>query len=465
MITLDDSLRSRLGLTSDSVQIQVCSDYNFHSEEEYKINYWVKVIETFSSFSNLLGPVSPSTIRIWWNSNVHQRSLPGLEKVLYQSLVDNKKLISLTEIISNYHRLYRPVSNELSSTGAVVSSIPRKAISLIGSLARGVWNQFVVNSLEDDEQSLGKKISAEETLLVDEKIEKFTQNVLNDLSTSSTAPLLITDDDVLNQINRLVEKSSVDDVNIHGINEGYPFCRITASDMVGVVTVCLVQKFSAIPFIAGDNIKCLKIFRGTQKTEETSIVTEMDKAYIVSRAAIARLSKREEELHKRWSAVETTIREHLKYGRKNLALTALRERKMVEKQIDDVQIYKLKLEESSSVTETAVMQKIVVDAISETSKAGKVTLKSIERNVQDVVDEANELREQVDEVANVISGGVSNLEDDESVNKEYEKMVREMAQDKEKGMEERLAELSLPSVPVTEPTASTRAPQIQIEDS
>ena len=94
-----------------------------------------------------------------------------------------------------------------------------------------------------------------------------------------------------------------------------------------------------------------------------------------------------------------------------------------------------------------------------------MTLKSIERNVQDVVDEANELREQVDEVANVISGGVSNLEDDESVNEEYEKMVRELAQDKEKGMEERLAELSLPSVPLTEPTASTSAPQIQIEDS
>ena len=451
MIVLDEQLRNRLGLTSDSVQLQVCSDYNFHSEEEFKINYWTKVFEAFSTYSSHLGPLSASTVRTWWGANVQPRTLPGLEKVLFQA-VKEKKLISASDMLSRYHQLYRPVSSSVS--------IPRRAVSLIGSLARGVWNLTLGS--EDADHSTDR-VESEEIILVSDKVVNFSERILDELMVSSQ---LVTEADVKNCIERLAA-TSIEDINVHGMNEGYPFCRISANDVKCVVIAVLVEKFEAIPFIAGGDQKCVKLFRKT-KDDVVKEVSEMDKAYIVSRSAIDRLTAREEELHKRWSSVDSTVREHLKFGRKNLALTALRERKMIEKQIDDCQIYKLKLQETSSMTETAVMQKLVVDAIAETSKAGIATLTGLEKNVQDVVDEANELREQVTEIGNVLGGGMA--EDEDSL-AEYEKLVQQLAADKEKEMGIRLGELAIPSVPSEAPlspaTKATvgKAPQILIEDS
>ena len=453
----DEALRTRLALNNESVQIQVCSDYNFHSEEQFKINYWTKVFETFSSNSNLLGPLSGSTIRTWWGSNVQPRTLPGLEKILFQAVRENK-IFTASEILSRYHQLYRPVSSSMNE-GA--SSIPRKAVSMIGSLARGVWNLAIGSEPEDHTDH---RISADEIFFLPERIEKFSQKFLDDSfnSSSNETSQLITEDEIRKRIERTAS-DLVEDINVHGVNEGYPFARISAGDMAGILTAILVEKFDAIPFIAGDNIKCVKIFCSNKKNDR--MVTEADKAYIVSKAAIARLTDREAELNKRWSNVDTTIREHLKCGRKNLALTALRERKMIEKQIDDVQIYKLKLQETSSMTETAMIQKIVVDAIAETSKAGKATLIGLEKQVQDVVDEATEVREQVNEIGTII-GGSTQVEDDECV-EEYEKLVHQLEQEKEKEMEQRLTQLAIPTVPSeipVSPVKETRAPQILIED-
>jgi len=455
MIIVDEALRTRLALTNESVQLQVCSDYNFHSEEQFKINYWTKVIETFSSFSVLLGPLSASTVRTWWGNNVQPRTLPGLEKVLFQSLRENKIIIA-SDIIARYHQLYRPVSSSGNS------SIPRRAVSLIGSLARGVWN-LALGSEEDHSQDT--VVSPEEIFFVPERVDKFSQQILEKcFDSSSNESELVTDEDLRKRV-ETIALSVVEDINVHGINEGYPFCRISTNDMTWIVTTILVERFGAIPFIAGDNIKCLKLFR-SQKKQDKRQVTELDKAYMVSKAAIARLTEREAELNKRWGSVDVTIREHLKYGRKNLALTALRERKMIEKQIDDVQIYKLKLQETSSMTETAVMQKFVVDAIAETSKAGKSTLTSLEQNVHDVMDEAAELRQQVNEIGNII-GGAAQVDDEESL-EEYEKLVRQLAEEKEKELETRLIGLTIPSEKPVSPgmkQKESKAPQILLEDS
>jgi len=156
----------KLGTDNESVQLQVCSDYNFHSEESFKINYWVKVIEVLMDDDGAC--VSANSIRDWWRTIVNpNRRLPGLEKVLKAAVRDKSKgLVTLSHFKHRYDVLWSP-----NSAPARSGSIVTKTAGVLGSLARGIWSYTwglpEDNTIEED------GIDSDEILLLLNNLEKY----------------------------------------------------------------------------------------------------------------------------------------------------------------------------------------------------------------------------------------------------------------------------------------------------
>ena len=125
----------------------------------------------------------------------------------------------------------------------------------------------------------------------------------------------------------------------------------------------------------------------------------------------------------------------------------------MEARIEQIQTYKLRLAESHSVTQTAVIQQAVVDAIAIGTKAAK-TVKI--GDIEDILDEAAELRDEVRAVGEAIGQGIAvDDELDEAVLREYEDMVHEKELEK---IEELVGAIPSPPTEIPEPEQPTRSP-------
>jgi hypothetical protein len=306
-------LLTHLAINNESVQIQVCSDYNFHSEESFKINYWTKVIECVmdeykSDFQ--VACISACTLRQWWKCEINSaRRLVGLEKILKSATTFPRGLMTLSNLKLRFDHLW------LSPSLAEQTSIASRTVSMLRKFARGIWNYAMAASPTEDDGGEIFGVDPDEPIFISYQVEKFTQHVLKNIwSKEGTDSGLV-----------LSELDIQDALSSTGVTvaEGIPFCAISKLQLVTVVMVTLVDKFGAIAFVAG-SARCVKIFPKTNPGQGDH-VTEADKAYILNKFAIRRLGEREEELTRKWSQVDEMIKNHLSANRKQLALSALKE--------------------------------------------------------------------------------------------------------------------------------------------
>ena len=111
MLVVTEDLKSQLALGNEAVQIQVTADYNFHSEESFKLNYWTKVVGVLSCTQpEMLVGVTVGSLKDWWSAAVTRRSLPGLGKVLYTSLnmAGGSSICAFSDIKERHQKIFSP---------------------------------------------------------------------------------------------------------------------------------------------------------------------------------------------------------------------------------------------------------------------------------------------------------------------------------------------------------------------
>ena len=434
---VSEELSSKLALKNEAVQIQVCADYNFHSEELFKVNYWTKVIltlsQTLSGGTGIVG-ISASSLKLWWNAHVGPRSLPGLRKVLHVALQQSSELDSLSRLKQSFDLHF---FNKSIPQPSIVSRVARFAVSSLYRLAVGG------DTTEDAE------IDDNEILFSKELLTKIARDVLRALQSKAGldgGPLdsiLVTELDVL----KIVSASEGSD------SAGNAFATLPVNQKTQILLTLLVEQGGAVGFRVAD-LSCLKLPLVDSKA--AAPVTERDKAYVMSEIAAEKLMTQETSLSDQWALVDKKLREHLAAGRKPLALAALKERKMIEQRMEEIQIYKLKLAESSSVHQTAVIQQAVVQAIAVGTQAARAEMIDID-DTEEILSDAKTLQDHVRDVAHLMADGESV---DDSVLLEYEKLVSQQAEAKEMEKDKLIDEI--PSPPTIAPVE--KAPQVIIPE-
>ena len=421
----------KLALNNEAVQLQVCADYNFHSEEEFKLNYWKKVIKILSE-NKKIGPISPHSLKQWWSSSVG-RSLPGLTKVLFAITRRNDEFVTLSALRSRYETLFT-----LHSVSA------GNSLSALSRLNRWIWGGLSYSTNKEKEES----VEESEIIFSSEILQKCAKQILTFLQSQTgldggpLESILVTESDVLKTILNYLKNETFEP----------PFAHLPNSHLCVVVMVVLVDACKAIPFQISE-ISCLKLPLVDASTSTTPLedVSDRDRAFIVSRIASEKLMAQESSLGVQWTAADEKIKQHLASGRKALAVTALKERKMIEERMEEIQIFKLKLAECNSLTQTAVIQQAVIDAIAIGCSATKTVATSAEQ-IEEIIEEATELRNQVKEVSVSIAG--TQEEDDEAaILLEYEKLIKDQRADQID---------IIPSPPTTAPPLVAVAPKIAI---
>jgi hypothetical protein len=403
---LTPDLETKLALSNEAVQIQVCSDYNFHSEEQFKVNYWTKVLLTLSNHSgNNFSAISPLSLKQWWTQRVAQRSLPGLRKVLFVALEDSKDLILLSTIRAKY--------NVFFGSENFTNNNPNP--SLVGRVARSLWR--IAFGGEDDDSH--KQIDESEIILSREVVKKLSKLVFEKLHKNSSPGVLETILVSESEVSKAIPSPSSENADI-------PFVHLSPQIQSMIMITCLIEFWKCVPFTV-NGFNCLKLPPPMEElSEPVSPVSERDKAYIVSAIANEKLSNQESSLTTQWNAIDAKLREHLQAGRKPLALAALKERKLVEQRLEEIQIYKLKLAESTSVTQTAVIQQAVIEAISVGNKATKATLTcEMNEDFEEILEHAQELRNEVTLISQSIA---TDVDMDDAVLLEYEELVKQNAE-------------------------------------
>ena len=382
-------LQELLALNNEAVQIQVSADYNFHSEESFKITYWTRVVTV------LIGDVvdhpcalTVASLRAWWRATVSPRSsLPGLNKVFYVATSENPALITLSSFRDQYESIYTNVPPAVRPS-RVVSSI------------KSVYSYFFPKP--DDEEET-RMLNDNEFIFSQSHFSKYVEYVMYQFQESDES-VIVTELKILEFLKKNDSVAS-------------PFVKVSDRDLLLATVAVMVRRFGAVGFILGDGQRCLKL---PSREGNTPPVTEAEKAILMYELALEKLALEEQILLDKWTATNEKIQTHLRAGRKQLALTSLRERKIFEKRIDDINNLRHKLDETANLTQTAILQQTVVTAISVGTAVAKATQPNFD-HVAELMDAVAEMQEEIQHVNDMFIP-----QEDEDVMQEYLKMQADM---------------------------------------
>jgi hypothetical protein len=317
---------------------------------------------------------------------------------------------------------------------------------------------------DDDESSHSSQIIDENELIfsidVLRKVAKDILGRLREKAGLNGGPLesiLVTESDVTASISEIFKDDG----------QAEPFEELNAQLRTQIAVTCLVDHWKALAFTV-NNFNCLKL-PPVDADAETPMapVSERDKAYVISAIASEKLMAQEASLTTQWTTVDNKLKEHLKAGRKPLALVALKERKVLEQRLEEIQIYKLKLAESTSVTQTAVIQQAVLEAISVGNKAAQITMaQTCPEDVEEILEQAEELRNEVKQISESVAGSI---DIDDAVLLEYEELVKKRDDDKHLKALDMIDSIpspptELPEIQIPQATPKTSAPQLVVPE-
>lgn len=174
------------------------------------------------------------------------------------------------------------------------------------------------------------------------------------------------------------------------------------------------------------------------------------------------LEKKQEHLEKKINAENATAKKYAKTN-KRLALQALKRRKRLEKQLNQIdgtlstlEFQRESLENAGTNTEVLKNMKFAADALKNVHRSLDV------EDVHDMMDDIHEQTEISTEISEVICGVGSNQDfDDDELRAELEAIEQEGLDDKLVGMERPV--IGLPDVPSSAPATKTKTTQDENE--
>jgi len=127
-----------------------------------------------------------------------------------------------------------------------------------------------------------------------------------------------------------------------------------------------------------------------------------DKARLAEMIVETKLNRRENELQSQYDETDAQCRAQLRAGKKSTALMYLKKRKMIEKEIQNVQDMQLKITQMASSRAAGEVTVDVLKALQKSSAAHAEGMVSVEE-AQDIVEEAKDCMEATGEVNQVLA--------------------------------------------------------------
>ena len=334
------------------LQLEVCSSYNFHAEEDFKVAYWRKVIsETLPQYLGSFSTVklTAGSLREWWSKRVAARSLSGLNGVLGALLASGEFWLA-SEAEDRGHRLFDPPKSAL--------------ISLMTSLSSWMFSSRGVRSVRE-----------EEILVLLSPLENFARHIISELA-DSRGTAIVLEEAIVSKLGSTV---------IPTLGGSIP-----PAVLGNLILLYLTEKMGGYPFVVQGG-RGVRVLVSGRKSEPPSVE---ERSRVAQQIAVGALDRLEAELERRMVIAENKCREQLREGRKALAAGFLREKKSLESKIADLHALRLKIAENASISETAKIQQLVVDTLSQAGlpKAEILSLAERAEKVQeDMTDFASSL--------------------------------------------------------------------------
>ena len=406
MTSLPQGLVSGLVLSDEIAQLEVCSSYNFHPEESFKVAYWKRALLDILPQYLPEPPIlfSSSSVRCWWSKYVANRALSGLPGILAR-LCEAGDLWRLKDAEPRARKLYQPQPFLSFSTVTSWFSWSSKAAPSPLNDSEEVVNKSVVFSLAKKIVScqpvnrLGVVLIIESDIVT--HIHQFLAN--GPSATSNPAPRLSS---TPSNISPLSAAPSVD-------------------TLTTLVILAISDHFRASPFML-QNQRGLKLYPSGRSAD---VVTAEEVASVAHRVAMVSLETLTGELEKKLNLAETKCREYLRDGRKLLAANFLKEKKLIEGKVAELHNCRLRLQENANLAETSKIQQVVVETLSWSNAVTKVEVAALAGKAEKVQDDYAEMSVGLDVVSGLFNSS-GFMVDDVELEKELEALT--MGVEKEK---------------------------------
>ncbi|OII77030.1 hypothetical protein cand_023730 [Cryptosporidium andersoni] len=410
---------------------KLCSCYRFHSEEEYKLDWWFSVIDWIctnnDSFLVNIKDVRKTCQKQFKEWPIEILCLPNI----FRALVNKRKIVELDLVLNKMELIWEEASK--AQLGSYIQRSNSK-LKWLGSLFGKLYSNF------DEDISC---VSISETPIENENTQficismikrkfcKFFQD-LNDGIIGVISSVSV-DEQITISKSRLVDYVSK---NYEMIQE------IPCSNIVDIIIWYMMifspQQWVAKPFttcspISKTNIHAVKFqkistARQVLKWSEVSI-SESDQAEILLITTEENLNRTLTNLEGKYLFHDKKCREYALADQKQLAINHLKQKHNIEKALNDINEQLLVLSNSKVIRDSSTVKMSVLSALESSSNATKLSLDENEalkkvENIAEVQDELQNLQRSIDSlVKTCISDDIDRASEDTELEKELDTLL------------------------------------------
>ncbi|EAK89473.1 Vps60p /Vps20p like protein involved in vacuolar protein sorting [Cryptosporidium parvum Iowa II] len=410
---------------------KLCS-YNFHDQEEYKLEWWLGIIEKFCDKNksllieiNSLKAIAQEEFKFW---PIEVLSLPNI----FKGLIKRKKLVNL-DFINKY--MVKIWENAVE----VEKSQSRSKVSRIGF----AWVRSIIGTFFNDTFILETDESTAEldTFVCIPLLDKLSNKLVNDINRGSLGS--ISKSTGIDEL--LILSTKFNDYLV----QNYELCE-TAKNVLNDMMIWYFityspGEWSLKPFVVhkGNNnhVNAIKFSRSYSSVAKKEIeINDTDIADIILKITEEDLQKSLTNLEKKFLFHDSKCKEYALCDQKQLAINHLKQRHQIEKALNDVNEQLLLLSQSRVTLDTSNARISLVNALETSTSITKDIFN--ESEILKKLENINIMREEVEVTQESINSMIKSCVKDASKNMEA------TSYDLERELEEILhkADISIPAI-------------------
>lgn len=404
---------------------RLCSPYRFHDQEDYKLDWWLSVIETICQ-SNDSVLFNISIIKDLVQEEFRQWPIEVLcLHDIFRGLMIKKKITTLRSVIDHMNKVW---DNELEVQKLKFeNNISNIGFGWIRSFVKRFYTKKIsYNFFEEAKSSFNDK----ELFLSSTVIEKLSKKIFEDLIQGILGAITKTSsgDEIL------VPKSNFDDYLVKSLDYIKDISISNISDIFLWYFLTfypdnwIVKPFVVISTGGNSRINAIKFSKRYINNKNKEIeITESDIADIVLQIAEQDLHRSISSLEEKYLFHDSKCREYVLNDQKQLAINHLKTKKQIEKALNEVNEQLLILSQSRVNLDTSSTKVSLLNALESSSKITRNILNEAE--ISKKLEDISQAREEVEIAQESINSLIkSSVEDDsqEKLSSELEKELDEL---------------------------------------
>lgn len=413
---------------------KLCSSYSFHSQEEYKLDWWLEAMEKLCEKNNSilidinsLKVVTQEEFKCW---PIEILCLPNI----FKGLIKKKKLVQLNYINKYIKKIWEDAGEVENSRSNIKNSI-----TVLG------WIRSIIGTLFNDKYltDVNENIKETDSYVCIPLIDKLSNKIVNDINTG----ILGTISKTMGTDELLILNSKFKDYIIRN----FELCEVT-KNALGDISIWYFITYSPgewllKPFVVnkGNNnyvnaIKFSRLYSSFSKKEIQ--VYDTDIADVMIQITEEDLQKSLTNLEDKFLFHDSKCKEYALTDQKQLAINHLKQKRQIEKALNEVNEQLLVLSQSKVTLDTSNARVSLLSALETSTKITRNILN--ENEILKKLEGINSIREEVEVTQESINSMIESCIRDASKNEEIP--------DLEKELNEIMQRTSL-TVPSTEPIA------------